>query len=92
MQGESLAKAGSLAFARHSRASYRQMMNEYGDLHPLQVAAWRKMSPTEKWELAKAAQRMVIEAARRRIARQNPDWDEAAVQKELSRFLIRART
>lgn len=35
------------------------------NLHPLQVAAWRRMSPTEKWELACSAQRMVIDAARR---------------------------
>jgi len=67
-------------------------MNRSDKLHPLQVAAWRKMSPTEKWELAKAAQRMVIDAARRRIARKNPALDPGAIQKELSRFLIRART
>ncbi|MGF1656249.1 MAG: hypothetical protein ACFCU3_04635 [Verrucomicrobiales bacterium] len=61
-------------------------------LHPLQIQAWRAMSSTEKWGLARAAQRMVIAAARRRIERQHPDWNPEAVQQELSRFLIRART
>ncbi len=62
------------------------------ELHPLQIAAWRRMTPQEKWDLAKAAQRMVIEAARRRIDLQNPEMDEQSRRGELSRFLIRART
>lgn len=62
------------------------------EFHPLQVAAWKKMSPQQKWDLAKTAQRMVIDAARHRIARQNPDLDKNAIETELARFLTRART
>ncbi len=69
-----------------------QLVDSHNDLHPLQVAAWRKMSSEQKWQLAKSAQRMVIDAARRRLSRQHPEWDEATLQKELSLFLIRART
>jgi hypothetical protein len=72
--------------------SYKMPMTQPDDLHPLQVAAWKRMSHEEKWQLAKSAQQMVIEAARRRISRQNPDCDALTVQKELSRFLIRARS
>lgn len=50
------------------------------------------MTPDQKWRLARTAQRMVIDAARRRLRKNNPEWDEATLQKELSRFLIRART
>jgi len=67
-------------------------MSQEEELHPLQVAAWRRMSSDEKWQLAKSAQQMAVEAARRRITGQHPDWDAQTVQKELSRFLIRART
>lgn len=67
-------------------------MKVESELHPLQIAAWRKMTPHSKWDLAKAAQRMVIAAARRRIDGQYPELDEQARREVLSRFLIRART
>jgi len=71
---------------------YSGFMIAEKDLHPLQIAAWRKMTPQAKWDLAKSAQRMVINAARRRIKRQHPELDEKSRREALSRFLIRART
>jgi len=62
------------------------------EFHPVQIAAWRKLSPDQKWTLARGALRMVREAARRRLARQHPDWTPAQVEQALSRHFIRART
>jgi len=61
-------------------------------LHPVQVAAWKKMDSDEKWRLAVAATGMLREAARRRIARQNPTWSADRIDRETARFLTRART
>jgi hypothetical protein len=61
-------------------------------LHPLQIAAWRRMSPSEKWALALGANRLLRDSARRRVARQHPDWTPEAVEREVSRFFARART
>ncbi len=61
-------------------------------LHPLQIAAWKQMTFTEKWDLVKAGQKLVRDAARRRIARQKPDLTPGEVEKEVAQFFIRART
>jgi hypothetical protein len=58
------------------------------DIHPVQVEAWSRMSFDEKWELAKMAQRMVIDAARRRIRRDHPEYSDEELQSELAKFLI----
>jgi hypothetical protein len=50
------------------------------------------MSADEKWQLAQRAWRMVQDAARRRIQRQNPRASISEVDKELARFIARART
>jgi len=62
------------------------------ELHPAQVAAWQRMDPDQKWRTAVSATSMLRDAARRRIARRNPDWSADAVNQETARFLSRART
>ena len=62
------------------------------EFHPLQVEAWRRMTPAEKWTVARRATEMLREAARRRIAREHPEWSEGEVDQETARFLSRART
>jgi hypothetical protein len=61
-------------------------------LHPLQIAAWRRMSPAEKWTLALGANRLLRDSARRRVTRQHPGWNAEAVEQEVSRCFARART
>jgi hypothetical protein len=62
------------------------------EFHPVQVAAWQRLDPDQKWRIALRATTMLRDAARRRIARRHPDWSAEAVNRETARFLIRART
>lgn len=50
------------------------------------------MSFSQKWELAQSAQKMVRDAVRRRVTRQNPSFAPDEIEREVSRFLARART
>jgi hypothetical protein len=61
-------------------------------LHPAQVAAYRRMSPAEElktacglWRAARA-----LRAAALRL--EHPDWTEEAVQAEVRKVFLRART
>ena len=62
------------------------------EFHPVQIAAWKELGADEKWRLARHATTMLRDAARRRIARTNPDWTDAEINRETARFISRART
>ena len=64
------------------------MQHKHDDLHPIQIAAWKRMSPDEKWALAQQANRMLREAVRNRVRRQNPGFDEEKIEYATSRFLL----
>ncbi len=61
-------------------------------LHPAQIQAYRRMTPFEKlktvFELWRAARAFKATALRL----QHPDWTEEAVQDEVRRVFLRART
>jgi hypothetical protein len=63
-----------------------------GSSHPVQVAAYKRMSPEQKLK----AMMEMWELAREMFATQthtrHPDWDEAAVWNEVRRRLINATT
>jgi hypothetical protein len=61
-------------------------------LHPLQIDAWRKMTPTEKMDLVTQAQQIARDAIRQRLKRQHPEWEPSKIEKETSRALIHAHT
>ena len=62
------------------------------ELHPLQIEAWRRMTPDEKWALTRQANRLIRESVRNRIRRQSPGLSEETINREASRFLLRSRT
>jgi hypothetical protein len=62
------------------------------ELHPLQIAAWRKMSFAEKMALLSQFQQMAREAIRRRLARQHPEWSAETLTKEVARSMIHLHT
>jgi hypothetical protein len=51
----------------HGQRRGANSVNTTEKLHPVQIAAWRRMTPAEKWKLAQGAQKMIRDAARRRI-------------------------
>jgi len=60
-------------------------------LHPVQIAAWQKMSFEEKWSLACQANRMLRDGVRDRVRRQNPHLSEEQVEEETSRAILTSR-
>jgi hypothetical protein len=61
-------------------------------LHPVQVNAWRRMTPDAKWDLVLSANRMLRNAVRDRIVRHHGSWTMEEVEEETNRTLLRART
>jgi len=62
------------------------------ELHPLQIAAWKRMDSIGKHALARRANAMLRAAIRARIARRNPDLTDTQINHEVSRFITRSRT
>ena len=61
-------------------------------LHPLQIAAWKRMDSIQKHALTRQANAMIRAAVRARIARRNPDLTDIQIDHEVSRFITRSRT
>lgn len=61
-------------------------------LHPLQIAAWKRMSPGEKYDLFLALMRTVRDLKRIGIRAVHRDWTEEQVEQETARIFLRART
>ena len=61
-------------------------------LHPVQICAWRRMTPDEKWKLVSAANRMLRSAVRDRIRRTHRGWTPQRVEMATNHALLRART
>ena len=61
-------------------------------LHPIQVNAWRRMTPDAKWGLVCSANRMLRNAVRGRITWHHGSWTKEEVKAETNRTLLPART
>lgn len=60
--------------------------------HPLQVAAWQRMGGDGRAEFAAELRRKVRFWKLEALRTQNPDWNEARLQRELALIYIRAHT
>ena len=57
-----------------------------------QVAAYRRMSPTEKWAQSKALYFAARERKRGFLKEQHPDWPAEAIERELKKIFLYARS
>ena len=60
------------------------------ELHPIQVEALRKMTPTRKWEQVVASIQMARDIRAAALRASHPDWSERLVQTEVSRQILLA--
>jgi hypothetical protein len=79
------------ALCEPRRQDYRCVMDdELAPLHPMQVAAYRRMTPEDKLEQALAlywsARRLKAEALRQR----HPEWSEAEVEARVREMFLLA--
>jgi hypothetical protein len=79
-----------LAYDRLVRDSGPLATLDRDELHPIQVEALRKMTPTRKWELVVASIQMARDVRAAALRASHPDWTESRVQMEVSRQLLLA--
>jgi predicted Fe-S protein YdhL (DUF1289 family) len=58
----------------------------------IRIAAWRKMSADEKYNLFRVLMRSVRELKKAGIRLAHPDWTEDQVKRETARIFLHART
>ncbi len=61
-------------------------------LHPLQIEALRKMTPTQKWEIACSLYDTAKEVKRSFLKGKYPEWSSDQVEAELKRIFLYAST
>lgn len=61
-------------------------------LHPLQIAAWRRMSYDEKRAVSEGLLQTARALTSDRVRAGHPDWNEAQVQHAVSRHFLHAHT
>ncbi len=66
------------------------MTGRESDLHPVQLEALRKMTPTMKWEQVLAFQRMAREVRSAAIRAAHPEWPASRVAAEVARQILLA--
>ena len=62
-----------------------QMRRRLGPLHPYQIAAWQKMSPARRLELAFQAYQFALEIVRLTERRAHPDLSPEALNWRITR-------
>lgn len=62
------------------------------DLHPAQIAAYRRMTPAEKLRRMSALYWMARRMKMAALKSQHPDWTEEQIVAETSRILLHAST
>jgi len=60
-------------------------------LHPLQIEAWKKMTPDEKWQLVNEANALVRKLIRAGIKMKNPHFTESELESATSKHILRAQ-
>ena len=55
-------------------------------IHPVQIAAFRRMSAGQKLDALAQMYRMSRQMLANRVWRQHPEWDAATVEREVSRL------
>lgn len=58
----------------------------------IRIAAWRKMSPDEKYSLFRGLMRTVRALKQAGIRAAHPDWTDEQVEKETARIFLHARS
>jgi hypothetical protein len=61
------------------------------DLHPVQVEALRRLSPSERFDKGLRFLRMTREWLAAGVRRRNPDWTEDQISKETRRLIDNVR-
>ena len=54
-------------------------------IHPVQIAAFRRMSFGQKLDAMSQMYKIARQMLRNQVRRQHPDWDEASIEREVSR-------
>lgn len=69
-------------------------MNESHELQADKIhqEALRKMSPTQKWELARTLYETAWQLKAVGVRAQNPDWSNVQIQEEVRRIFLHGHT
>ena len=59
---------------------------------PEQVAIVRRMTPEQKWKVARQMYRTARRHKKAFVLSQHPDWSEEQAEKEVSRIFLNARS
>jgi hypothetical protein len=74
-----------------TKANDRYSKDEW-PLHPAQVAAFRRMTPAEKLEIALQLRQAAWELKAAGLRTQHPEWSEEQVQESVREIFLYART
>lgn len=61
-------------------------------IHPVQIAAYRRMTAGQKMDALARMYKMARQMLANRVRRQHPDWNAAAVEREVSRLFAHGRS